>query len=169
MVAPATAPAIPLLCKFKHSNILFHLFCILFISRSIYILYLITIKPVGSPPWVWVMGLPQGTHELTHEKTHTHQAGTGSWWVQVWVTKKYLQVTHAVHYQCPQPSSIRSSTAVISVVDFALPSLVFRLPHRYRKTCNVPKMGNAGTGTVWDFGTLQHTVYLYYGVVGIHG
>ena len=33
-------------------------------------------------------GIPQGLHELTCRKTHTHQTGTGCWWVQVWVRVK---------------------------------------------------------------------------------
>ena len=30
-------------------------------------------------------------------------------------------------------------------------------------------MGNMGMGTVFDFGTLQHTAYPYCGVTDIHG
>jgi len=47
--------------------------------------------------------------------------------------------------------------------------LLLRVLHRYGNTRSVSKMGNTGTGTVVDFGTPQHTAYLYCGVMGIHG
>ena len=34
-----------------------------------------------------------------------------------------------------------------------------RVYHGYGKTCGVSKMGNAGTGTVFGFGTPRHTAY----------
>lgn len=37
------------------------------------------------------------------------------------------------------------------------------------ETCGVSEMGLMGSGTVVHFGTLQHTVYPYRGVAGIHG
>ena len=40
--------------------------------------------------------------------------------------------------------------------------------HRYRNTHGVSKMGNVGMGMVADFVT-PHTVYLYCGIMGIHG
>ena len=40
--------------------------------------------------------------------------------------------------------------------------------HRYRKTHGFEITGLAGTGMVVDFSTLQHTVYLYCGITGIH-
>jgi hypothetical protein len=43
-----------------------------------------------------------------------------------------------------------------------------RVGHGYRKTCGFSRTGGAGTGTVSDFGTPQHTAYLYRGVMGIH-
>ena len=42
-----------------------------------------------------------------------------------------------------------------------------RLPHRYEKTCGFSKMGNMSMGKVLGFGTPQHTVYPYYGIVGM--
>jgi len=36
------------------------------------------------------------------------------------------------------------------------------------KTRGVSKTGHAGSGTVVHFGTLQHTMYPYCGVAGIH-
>jgi hypothetical protein len=46
---------------------------------------------------------------------------------------------------------------------------VSRIPHGYGFTRGSSKMGNAGTGTVSDFGTPRHTAYPYRGVTGIHG
>ena len=42
-----------------------------------------------------------------------------------------------------------------------------RVRHRYGKTCRFSKMGSAGMGTVVDFGTLWHTMYLYRGITGM--
>ena len=39
--------------------------------------------------------------------------------------------------------------------------------HRYGKTCGFEVTGLVGTGTVVDFGTPWHTVYLYCGIAGI--
>jgi hypothetical protein len=39
--------------------------------------------------------------------------------------------------------------------------------HGYRKTCGLEVTGLAGTGTVVDFGTPQHTAYPYRGIAGI--
>jgi len=44
-----------------------------------------------------------------------------------------------------------------------------RADHRYRFTHGDSKMGTAGTGTVLDSDTPQHTVYPYRGVAGFHG
>ena len=44
-----------------------------------------------------------------------------------------------------------------------------RVGHGYRKTRGYLVMGVTGTGTVVDFGTPQHTAYLYRSVTGIHG
>jgi hypothetical protein len=46
---------------------------------------------------------------------------------------------------------------------------LIRVAHGYGFTRGASKMGTAGTGTVLDFSTLQHTVYPYRGVAGIHG
>ena len=45
----------------------------------------------------------------------------------------------------------------------------FRVQHEYRNTHSVSKTGSTGTGTVVDFGTPQHTVYLYHRFVGMYG
>jgi len=44
-----------------------------------------------------------------------------------------------------------------------------RVLHEYGNTRGVSKTGNTGTGTVLDFNTLRHTVYLYRGIAGMHG
>ena len=41
--------------------------------------------------------------------------------------------------------------------------------HGYRFTHGVSKTGITDTGTVVDFDTPQHTVYLYHGITGLHG
>ena len=52
---------------------------------------------------------------------------------------------------------------------------VFSQPHRIKvyyelpETCGVSEMGHVGLGTVVHFGTLQHIMYLYHSVAGIHG
>ena len=45
---------------------------------------------------------------------------------------------------------------------------VLKVDHRLPKTCSVSETGHAGSGTVLDFGTPQHTMYPYCSVAGIH-
>jgi hypothetical protein len=44
-----------------------------------------------------------------------------------------------------------------------------RLSHGYGFTRGASETGNAGSGTVEDFGKPHHTAYPYRGVAGIHG
>jgi hypothetical protein len=46
--------------------------------------------------------------------------------------------------------------------------IVGRVYHGLPETRGVSETGHMGTGTVVHFGTLQHTVYLYHGVAGMH-
>ena len=46
---------------------------------------------------------------------------------------------------------------------------ICRVPHGYGNTRGVSKTGNTGTGTVVDFGTPRHTVYLYPQLRVFHG
>ena len=44
-----------------------------------------------------------------------------------------------------------------------------RVQHGYRKTCRFSKTGSVGKGKVVDLSTPCHTVYLYHGIMGMHG
>jgi len=52
---------------------------------------------------------------------------------------------------------------------YGLGPYIARVYHGLPKTRGVSETGHTGSGTVLDFGTLQHTVYPCRSVAGIHG
>ena len=95
------------------------------------------------------------------------------------LTLPHCQIQCLAHLCCILASShcftmATTTGADTGVVVAAAPTEVVHMPALCRVLNgsgipSVSKTGTTGMGTVWDFGTPQHTVYLYHSVVGING
>jgi hypothetical protein len=67
------------------------------------------------------------------------------------------------------PPSVQNEIHIPSDACLAHMIPLHSVPHGYGNTRGVSKTGSAGTGTVVDFDTPQHTAYPYRGIAGMYG